>query len=256
MAPAEKTQKSTNKVSKFVYIVDAPYTADQWPQVGLQHHNTILDLLVDLLKPIGSHRSLCIVPSKGKRSRKRKRTEEKQSHNSAPLEPLNTSVPEISRHILVGLNSTSRHMELTSKEIAKSTLEGINLPSQLAAIFVTKSKKDDLMYSHLPLLARTSSCLYPNSPPTVIVPLNLTVEPKLAQALSLPRVHVVGIMSSCPGASLLIDYVRDHIGPIEVPWVKEAVNAKYLGLKLQMMEPGTESDSLKESNNIKQSKHD
>lgn len=66
-----------------------------------------------LLSPIGSHRKLYGNPSKGKRSKKRKRSNAKTknttalSGETAAIPP----VPELSSHVIVGLSSISRHLE-------------------------------------------------------------------------------------------------------------------------------------------------
>lgn len=101
-----------------------------------------------------------------------------------------------------------------------------------AVIFLPKSR-NDLIYAHLPLMSRTASTLRPRLAATRLVPLNPTAETRIAAALGLPRAGVVGVLEGAPGSELLAGYVRQHVQPVEVPWIEEATRGEYLPLQTQ-----------------------
>ena len=82
-------------------------------------------------------------------------------------------------------------------------------------------------------MSRTASLLHPDVPATRLVPLSPTAEARIAAALGLPRAGVVGIMEGAPGSGPLVEYVRQHVQPVEVPWIQEAAKGAYLPLQTQ-----------------------
>ena len=46
-------------------------------------------------------------------------------------------------------------------------------------------------------------------------------------------------MEGAPHGTPLVDYVREHVPNVEVPWLKEAVAAKYLPLKVNVVQAST-----------------
>jgi len=111
--------------------------------------------------------------------------------------------------------------------------QGLPSPTPLAAIFLTQPPSS-FQYAHLPILtAFTASSHHEISTPR-LVPLDSSAEPKLCRALGIPRVGVIGVLQDAPGAGPLIDYVREHVVAVEVPWVKETMEGKFLGTKIDM----------------------
>ena len=45
-------------------------------------------------------------------------------------------------------------------------------------------------------------------------------------------------MDGAPHATPLVEYVREHVPSVEVPWLKEAVAADYLPLKVNVVQTG------------------
>lgn len=144
--------------------------------------------------------------------------------------------PEISTFVTVGFNSTSRHLESLAAPI-KGTVkqteakEEVDQQGHMSVVFLPKPR-NDLIYGHLPLLAQTASLAEPQRTRVRIVPLDSKHEIRISESLGLPRAGVVGLMEGAPGAEALLSYVRSKVEPIDVPWLKEAAEAKYLGLKL------------------------
>jgi ribonuclease P/MRP protein subunit POP3 len=206
-------------------------------------HHSIDHILTDvrLLEPIGKHRSEHISPSKGKRSKKRKRdSDSAESHQEPKSDP--PPPPQISKHITVGLNSTSRRLEsLVEPVFSASTSENAKKPSQahspLAVIFLTQPVSS-LQYSHLPTLVAFTAASRAGGFAPRFVALDAAAEQKLKTALGIPRVSVLGVLSDAPGAAPLFGYVRHNVSPLDIPWVKEATQGKWLGTKISVEVPG------------------
>lgn len=77
-----------------------------------------------------------------------------------------------------------------------------------------------------------------------MVPLDETSERRLAAAVGISRIGVIGVMSSAPRAAPLLEYVREHVKPLGVPWVKETSEGRWLGTQIGMekAEGGGEDD--------------
>lgn len=139
----------------------------------------------------------------------------------------------------IGINATSRHLEGLSKlamdapepgnDTSHHDTKQSNVP--IAAIFLPKGKTD-MIYAHIPLLAQMASLGGPGAAPCLLVPLDSKFEKDLCSAVGLPRAGVVGLMEGAPGAEALLEVLRSKVEPVDVPWLREAVNAKYLGTKV------------------------
>lgn len=208
-----------------------------------------------LLTPIGHHRIAYMAPSKGKRKRKRKRLEAKSMDSNFGLEKDNLSppAPELSSHLLIGLASITRHLEIltrnqrwkwtedkshtnllrSSNEIDHDSLHNSEMKVRhLAAIFVCRSSQPSVLHSHLPQLVTTTSLTQPYLQQTRLVQLPQGCESGLSSSLGLSCASFVGIFEDAPHSKLLVDFVRDVVPIIEVPWLKEAQKAQYMPVKV------------------------
>ncbi|KAI9864072.1 MAG: hypothetical protein M1813_003389 [Trichoglossum hirsutum] len=252
--------------SKTIFSLDSPFSSVQWPEVPIEHQTTILDLLCSILSPIGRYRSSQIVPSNGKRSRKRKKKEAQSVDPASDIKSSITSTPqqaginhsppqpEISPYLTIGLNSTTRVLELLAQKsmpeslslyrslpsasratAAKSRTRGASTdgepdvsrePTQepLVAVFVSGFSQPALLHAHLPLLTVTASLSHPEKPPIVLVTLPKGAEVRLMSALGLPRVSVVGLSEGAPGSTVLVDFVRENVKPVDVKWLVDERN--------------------------------
>ncbi|RDW59731.1 hypothetical protein BP6252_12818 [Coleophoma cylindrospora] len=253
---------------KTIFQLDTPFTTVQWPTISEENQVTILDLLCSLLAPIGKHRSLYVTPSKGTRSKKRKRREAVQTSEIQPSQAECTPpTPEISSSVMVGLNSITRSLESLSRmsknrDVAQTpvanlqdevmedrkadvevTLEAAVAPEttsrHFAAVFVSRSSQPAILNAHLPQLIATASLAHPDRPPTKLVPLSRSAESQLCTALGLPRVSFVGLLDDAPYSKALLDLIRDNVSDIEVPWLKEAQMQQYRSLKVNAVQTTT-----------------
>jgi ribonuclease P/MRP protein subunit POP3 len=154
--------------------------------------------------------------------------------------------PEILRYLTVGLNSTSRHLETEaalSKPGALVTVDKVEEAEQtsrkrLAVVFLPKSR-DNLVYSHLPLLCHTSSAAQKDKAQrTRLVLLDPSYERTIATAMGLPRVGVIGVFNDAPDTSSLLEYVRENVDPVEVPWLEKALSGQWTGMNVETHIPG------------------
>jgi len=208
---------------------------------------------------LGDHRRTYIHPSKGKKRKRNAKANEDGPENTPPS-------PEIGNHLLVGINSVTRHLEALAAENApttapvaspKSTPEDTqeNPPKTncskeslrpLSMVILTHPKPSlSPAHAHFPTLVHLSA-LSPSSAAsatsetaTRLIPLQTTADTRLASSLHVPRVGAVGICAGAPGAKTLELYVREHIGLTECKWVSEAMSVEWKGLNVKSEIPGS-----------------
>jgi ribonuclease P/MRP protein subunit POP3 len=189
-------------------------------------------------------------PSKGKRSKKRKRKEVQAATQAIREVPASRegeanlttpSIPPIQLHITIGLNSTSEYLDkmISSHSLNETVLPPESTPSEptaqlkpLATIFLTTVAMIHLPYSHIPTLTSLASGMHPNAPPIRLVHVGASSETKLSETLGIPRVGMIGVLEGAPGAKPLIEYVRDTVEAIDVPWTREVGAGRWLGTKI------------------------
>ncbi|KAF4313776.1 rna-processing protein [Botryosphaeria dothidea] len=248
----DATAKTIARPGKPVFKLDVPFTTVQWPQFTTADHDIMLEMLTNFLAPIGQHRSTHITPLKGKRSKKRKRHEAQGEAQPIKAPPRR---PDLSRHITVGINSTTRHLEELAQGDAprlvkqphadetKAPRSPISLP-HLPLIF-TLQPPSSITITHLPLLAQMASRELTSFASARIIPLKPSSEHRLTAALGLPRVGVVGIMEDAPGARPLIDLVRQKVSATYVPWLREVSDGRYLPVNVLTEQAGSKTEPTK-----------
>jgi len=154
--------------------------------------------------------------------------------------------PEILRHLTVGLNTTSRHLEIEAALSKPGALVPVDKEKEteqtsrkrLAVVFLPKPR-DNLVYSHLPLLCYTSSATHKDKAQrTRLVLLDSPCERTIATAMGLPRAGVIGVFDDAPGALSLLEYVRENVDPVEVPWLEKALSGQWMGMNVETRVPG------------------
>ncbi|KAI4670164.1 uncharacterized protein J4E79_000445 [Alternaria viburni] len=257
MAPATKQTAKAN--AKPVFKTSSPFSETQWPEITREDEEVILELLSNLITPLGDHRRTYIHPSKGKKRKRNTKANEEDPENTPPS-------PEIGNHLLVGINSVTRHLEALAAENAPTTapvsypesaLEGTKgkPPTTdcskeslrpLSMVILTHPKPSlSPAHAHFPTLVHLSA-LSPSSAAsatsetaTRLIPLQTTADTRLASSLHVPRVGAMGIYAGAPGAKTLELYVREHIGLTECKWVGEAMSAEWKGLNVNSEIPGS-----------------
>ena len=199
-----------------------------------------------VLACIGSQKA-SISKSKRKRSRKRKRDEgacysKRDDSTASPKEE-----PSIStlcrKQILIGFNEVTRHLEGLSllsvqrngmsneemKDIKNSDLRHV------AAVFLLRPM-DGVIYSHLPTLCHRATFAHPKLPPTTLIILDQSAEREVAASVGhhngLSVLAILDAGENNASIEALLAYVREHVKPVEVPWLHEAMNGNWLGTKV------------------------
>jgi ribonuclease P/MRP protein subunit POP3 len=214
-----------------------------------------------LLSQIGQYRSHHVTYSRGKRSKKRKRHEAKAGDAPTMAIP---PPPEISSFLVVGLNSITRNLESSSQRSQPKThvaegSEGNDLlgtvpdskvakegsrndishplnEGHLSAILVCRSSQSSVLHEHLPQLVFTASLANPMLPATRLVELPNGSEARVCEALGIPRVSSIGILEGAPHSKPLIDLLRECVPEIEIPWLQQAKESRYLPVKVNSIE--------------------
>lgn len=190
-------------------------------------------------------------PSRGK---KRKRATTQPDQDDSTMAETPPPRPAIGNHVLVGLNSVTRHLEALAAKTAPSTaLAACREQEQEGAkalahndlrplsMVVLSHPKPSLSpaHAHLPTLVHLCSlsrpCATPDSCKTAtrLVPLPTSADSRLASRLHIPRVGALGIYADAPGAKALEDYVREHVGVTECKWIDEAMSGEWRGMNVR-----------------------
>lgn len=231
--------------------------------VSLEDQTTILDMLCGLLSPIGDHRARHIVSSKGKRKKKRKRghecTDKDEVSVSSKREVLKDALPAhpiIQRHVTIGFNATTKNLEYLAKRSTVTrgcrhgswedtatdssvvTLDRSETDTYMpvAAVFVAHSDHHAMLYAHIPLLAKMISSAFAIIPSMRLVVLSKGAEQRLGSALAIPRVGVIGLSGDAPESAALMEFVRQRVPEIEVPWLDEVAAGIFLPVKIDETE--------------------
>lgn len=199
---------------------------------------------LSFLSPIGHYRTTHITPSKGKRNKKAKCREPKGGAAKPAQDEASVPPPELISHILVGLNSITRHLESQSRKACPPSL-GVPIPSSdgpaspqrhLTVVVTTWPSVPTILTSHLHKLVQTSSLLHPNLPPTRFVTLPRSSEKRLCSALGVPRAGFIGVFDGAPSATAVIDFCLANVPQLEVgEWLKADMSA-FMPLKINTIE--------------------
>ncbi|KAJ2899013.1 type 2A phosphatase activator TIP41 [Zalerion maritima] len=248
---------------KLVFSLETPYSTPQWPEVPLEKQETILELLhrenmqltkaawSSLISPLGEYRRRFIVPSKGKRDKRRKR---KMNGGDDEMKTNMPPPPPLSSYVDVGMAGISRVLEkLSAKSKEDESAEtpwlsvifvvGIEPPSSLSSA----SSSSPLSW-HFSQVVTTASLAHPDKPPIRLVGFKRDVADRLSEALGLPRVSCIALREGCPQSEALVEFIRESIFPVDVPWLQDAKTATFKPTKVKATlneSSGPSTDSAK-----------
>ncbi|KAH9867832.1 hypothetical protein IAQ61_007136 [Plenodomus lingam] len=261
---------------KPVFKTATPFTETKWPHINQDEQDVILDLVCNLVAPLGEHRRTHSHASKGKKRKRTTNPDPKDESTTLPDAP--PPPPDISQHILIGLNAITRHLEALAARNAPTTLAPSILPppssppssppppspppsspppssppppsppptaqpniNHPALILLTHpNPSSSPAHAHLPTLLHIATLSSPTTPTTKtrLVPLPTSTDPRLASYLGIPRVAALAIMQDAPGAQTLVEYVRSHVDVTECPWVDEAMAPRWKGANVRVERSG------------------
>ncbi|KAK5664215.1 hypothetical protein OQA88_431 [Cercophora sp. LCS_1] len=187
-----------------------------------------------LLTPIGAHRTQHITPSKGKR-RKRKRHE---GETDVPF-PEPPPALDLTAYVDVGLAAISRHLQQSAAsptngtdQAAREAASNLEATKPYSVVFVARSGQSSAFNCHFPQMVAVASRSSHLRHPIRLVGFSKACEDRLSAALGIPRVSSIALREEAPNANGLVDYVREHVPPIEIAWVEQAESAQYHQTKI------------------------
>ncbi|KAJ4398920.1 RNase P and RNase MRP subunit [Neurospora sp. IMI 360204] len=231
---------------KIVHRLDTPFSAVEWPQISQEDQDAILELICQ-------YRRTFVTPSKGKR--KRKLTEQQGDAKTPQVPP----APELAAYVDVGFSTISRNLQhLSAVAISKETEEAkggehdekVSRGSKKAPysiIFVARSGQSSAFNCHFPQMVAVASKSQAKEEKMRLVGFSKSCEERLAAALGIPRVSSVALRADAPQAKGLVDFVREHVAPIEVAWLQEAGSGKFLETNIEAVPTKIGSKKTKSS---------
>jgi ribonuclease P/MRP protein subunit POP3 len=150
--------------------------------------------------------------------------------------------PELAGQIDFGLASISRYLESLSAKTATELLEPRPEESPDAsqtpysAVFVLRSQHPAAFHSHFPQLISTASQHLPSDRSIRLIGFSKACEDKLSDCLGIPRVSSVALRTDLPQAKAVIEFVREHVPPVDAGWHQEARSGKFLATKINAIE--------------------
>ncbi|CAK7264258.1 RNase P and RNase MRP subunit [Sporothrix epigloea] len=245
--------------------LDTPFSNVEWPTISQENQDVILQLLCNLLSPIGQHRRHDIQPSQGKRKRRQTRQANKpalkETGNDASLAADRTTGPEeeslpdstrqkdnvppppdLSRFVDIGLVAITRELSKYASPItsilAQDTLPASTTP--YTAVFVVRSGHPSAFYSHFPQMVAVASqqtaAGESDMPPVPIrlVGFSHACEDRLSTSLGIPRVSAVALRTNAPQSQGLLKLLEETVPTIEVQWLDEAQTGKFRDTQINM----------------------
>ncbi len=101
-----------------------------------------------------------------------------------------------------------------------------------AVVFVARSGQSSAFHCHFPQIVARASQSRPTDSPIRLVGFSKACEDRLSAALGIPRVSSVALREDAPHSKGLVDFVREHVAPIEVSWLREVQSGNFLETKI------------------------
>ncbi|KAK6701639.1 hypothetical protein SNK04_011557 [Fusarium graminearum] len=180
--PAPASQAARKRV---VHQLDTPFSTVSWPDVSAEDQDTILELLCDLLSPIGQYRQTHVKLSKGKRAAQKEKEVKKIGDGSE--EPQPPPMPELEADIDVGFNSIARNLQSWSSKNTESTED--ELKRQYCMVFVARGNQASAFNCHFPQMVGTASKQLPADSHIRLVGFSKPCSERLSACLEFPGCH-------------------------------------------------------------------
>lgn len=226
---------------RLVHQLDTPYSTVEWPHIQQDDQDSILELLCNLLSPLGEYRRTYGSQSKGKRS-KAKRKGQEQLGEAPAAEALKPPPPELGRYVDVGLASITRGLQQAAAHgnPARAKTRGGKGATggggagivPYTVVFVARSGQSSAFHCHFPQMVAVAS----ESSPARLVGFSKACEDRLSECLGIPRASSVALRADAPQSQALLDFVRQKVAPVEIPWLREAATAGYQETKINTIE--------------------
>lgn len=210
------------------------------PVLDPDEEAAILALLLPILNPVGDHRR-----RHAENKEKKKRPTSTVSQVLSEHSRHSSSVPaQIQDYLTVGFNSTTRKLQSlsaarrpTGLHKASSNGETVRSAGQVAAVFVCRDSLPEIMTASLPILISTAA---PRETRARLIEISPQAEAKVAHALGLPRVGMLGLEPGAPGTEALLRLVQEKTQVVDVPWLDLTSPPSYVAVQLEEMKSTTD----------------
>jgi ribonuclease P/MRP protein subunit POP3 len=102
-----------------------------------------------------------------------------------------------------------------------------------SVVFVARSGQSSAFHCHFPQMVALAAQSQPADRAVRLVGFSKACEDRLSAALGIPRASSIGLREDAPQAKGLVDFVREHVAPVEVAWLgKEAPSGKFLETRI------------------------
>ncbi|KAL8295118.1 hypothetical protein RB597_008442 [Gaeumannomyces tritici] len=225
---------------RLLHQLDTPYSTVEWPHIQQDDQDSILELLCNLLSPLGEYRRRYGSQSKGKRS-KAKRKEQGQLEEAPAAEAVKPPPPELGIYVDVGLASITRGLQQAAADGGpdgaktrggKAAGGGDAGTVPYAVVLVARSGQSSAFHCHFPQMVAVAS----TSSPVRLVGFSKACEDRLSECLGIPRASSVALRAGAPQSQALLDFVGQKVAPVEIPWLREAAAAGYQETKINTTE--------------------
>lgn len=247
--------RAQERKAKTIFSLEAPLALapPQWPVLTAEESSNIMDLLTNLLQPIGDHKRLLRNTEKEAQQQQQQNQEVKQKKKKRKRsDATSTEVQHILEPFLtIGFNTTTSSLEsMAQKHLSKRMPAHLRNSKTtpkpvLSAVFVSRSdSQPTALHAHLPI-----SCALAKVP---LIQLPRGSEVLLSKYLDTTRVATVGIVESAPGANGLLGFIKANgVGRVELPsWLADPSNMKWQETKINAIQTTAPVVSKKQKKNV------
>lgn len=207
-------------------------------------YTTGTDTPHSLLFPIGQHRNAYIKASKGKRTKRAAKRRRGQEGDETPSERPMPPPPEVAGCADVGLSNITRNLQLNASPYPLGTDSEENRDTTAAkpqvsysVIFVSRSGPPSALFSHLPQMIAMASKSQQLAEPIRLVGFSKACEERLSACIGIPRVTSVGLRAGeMTQLQAVVDFVRERVPPLDVPWLEQAAKGSYHETKINTIQ--------------------
>ncbi|PHH80165.1 hypothetical protein CDD82_1935 [Ophiocordyceps australis] len=210
---------------KRVYHLNTPFSVISWPHISVDHQDSVLELLCNLLSPLKQYREAYINSSKGKRAAKKHAQPPKPIPSESALVP---PKPELDAKIDVGFNSITR----TLREMTQPCNQVEAEKRIYSMIFVARGDQSPAFNCHFPKMIAAASKHLPAEQEIRLVGFSKPCSERLSSCLGVPRVSSVAVARDAPGAEALWTLVREVVAPVTSSWLEDIRSSDFQRTKI------------------------
>lgn len=152
--------------------------------------------------------------------------------------------PEVSGAVDVGLSTITRNLQLHASDPApdaepKEKRGTILTPQQVpySVIFVSRSGPPSAFFSHLPQMVAMAAKSQQPAEPIRLVGFSKACEERLSACMGVPRVTSVALrMGEMAQLKAVVDFVRERVPEVDVPWLEQAAKGTYHETKINTIQ--------------------